>query len=383
MTRPVEIVQVSRIIPIFKNSEPANAIEVINFNFQNNDECGFNVVSQKEIYKVGDWAVYIQPDYCLPDTELFKSFTAPNGDPNKSKLGKQNRIKAIKFNFQFEDSSDPIYSNGILLPLVEVGLPDNSDGCISEPYNESFDIAEFLGITKYEEPEKFKTGNAKGNLPGFLYKTDEENAANLKSHINRVLAAGERIGWTLKIDGSSFTQYFKKTVDGWITGICSRVMEKKIPEDLSTTSDAWINLSVSSGLYERGMKYCQENDRQLAFRGEIYGEGVTKGSGNKLNPHSKCSPGLIIFGIDDLQSGFATKLLPFEVAMICSQINIPYVETVEILAKDYDELIELANCKFKAYKEQKGWVIEGLVVRSLDSNKLSVKVMNLEYDSKK
>lgn len=382
MTKPVEIVQVSRIISIFKNSEPANAIEVINFSFQNGDECGFNVVSQKGTYQVGDWAIYIQPDYCLPDTELFKSFTAPNGDPNKSKLGKQNRIKAIKFNFQFEDSSDPIYSNGILLPLSEVGLPPNV-GLKPEDREKDFDIAEFLGITKYEEPEKFKTGNAKGNLPGFLYKTDEENAANLKSHINRVLAAGERIGASLKYDGSSFTQYFREDVNGWTTGICSRVMEKKIPEDLSTTSDAWINLSVSSGLYERGMKYCQENNRQLAFRGEIYGEGVTKGSGNKLNPHSKCSPGLIIFGIDDLQSGFATKLLPYEVAMICSQINISYVETVEILAKDYDELIEIANCKFKAYKEQRDWVVEGLVVRTLTSNNLSVKVMNDNYDSKK
>jgi RNA ligase (TIGR02306 family) len=374
MTKPVEIVRVSRIIPIFKSGEPANSIEVINFNFQNGDECGFNVVSQKGIYQVGDEAVYIQPDYCLPDTELFKSFTAPNGDPNKSKLGKQNRIKAIKFDFQFENSSDPIYSNGILLPLSEVGLPDNRD--------DSFDIAEFLGITKYEEPEKFRIGNAKGNLPGFLYKTDEENAANLKSHINRVLAAGERIGCTLKIDGSSFTQYFKKDETGWTTGICSRVMEKKVPEDLSLTSDAWISLAVSSGLFERGMKYCQDNNRELAFRGEIHGENL-KGSGNKLNPHSKMKPGLAIFGIDDLSSGFATKLLPEEVAMICSEIDVPYVETIEIMVKDYDELVEIANSKFKAYQEERGWVVEGVVVRTLDNNKLSCKVMNNAYDTKK
>jgi len=375
MTKPVEIVTVTRIIPIFKNSEPANAIEVINFNFLNGDECGFNVVSQKGLYQVGDSAIYIQPDYCLPNTELFKSFTAPNGDPNKSKLGKQNRIKAIKFNFQFEDSSDPIYSNGILLPLSEVGLPNDKD--------EEFNIAEFLGITKYEEPEKFKTGNAKGNLPGFLYKTDEENAANLKSHINRVLAAGERIGWSLKYDGSSLTYYCRKGVDGWERGICSRVMEKKIPEDLSTTSDGWVSLAVSSGLFERGLQYCQDNDRELAFRGEIYGNDVTKGSGNKLNPHSKCKPSLVIYGIDTLESGFATKLLPMEVEGICKRLEVNYVPYLQIFPKNYDELIEVANKVFENYREQKNWIIEGVVVRTLDSNKLSAKVMNNAYDAKK
>lgn len=375
MTKPVEIVQVSRIIPIFKNSEPANAIEVINFNFQNGDECGFNVVSQKGIYQVGDWAVYIQPDYCLPDTELFKSFTAPNGDPNKSKLGKQNRIKAIKFNFQFEDSSDPIYSNGILLPLAEINLPEES--------GEGFDIAEFLEITKYEEPEKFKTGNAKGNLPGFLYKTDEENAANLKSHINRILEAEEKIGWSLKIDGSSFTQYFKKTVNGWTTGICSRTLEKKIPEDIFTTSDPWITLSISSGLFEKGMKYCQDNNRELAFRAEIYGEGL-KGSGNKLNPHAKKKPSLTIFGIDDLSSGFATKLLPREVEEICFG-ELPYLGYQPFYSEvsNYDELIVEAKKVFDYFKANNCWDIEGIVVRTLDSNKLSAKVMNDNYDARK
>ena len=380
MTKPVEIVNISRIIPVYKNSEPANAIEVVNFNFGNRDECGFNVVSQKGLYQIGDTAIYIQPDYCLPDTELFKSFTAPNGDPNKSKLGKQNRIRAIKFNFQFEDSSDPIYSNGILLPLNEIKLPEDRD--------ESFDIAEYLKITKYVEPEKFRTGNSKGNLPGFLYKTDEENAANLKSHINRVLESGERIGWTLKVDGSSFTQYFSqassdKGVEEWTTGICSRSLEKKVPEDIYLTSDPWVTLSISSGLSEKGMKYCQDNNRKLAFRGEIYGEGLKKGSGNKLNPHSRQKPNLVIFGIDDLSSGFATKLLPREVEEICRTCKIEYLCYCPILVNSYDELRDKAKDIFEEFEEKEGWVIEGIVVRTLDSNNISVKIMNEKYDAKK
>lgn len=380
MINPVEIVTITAKSPLFKKGtgEPATSIELINFSFSNGDECGFNVVSQKDLYQIGDLAVYIQPDYCVPESELFSSFHAPYGDPNKSKLGKNGRIRAIKFNFNLGNSSDPIYSNGILLPLSEANIPNEVEDL--SPGVDS--LAEFLNITKYEEPERFGTGNAKGNLPGFLYKTDEENAANLKSHISRVLIAGERIGWTLKIDGSSFTQYFKKGEEGWVTGICSRTLEKKLPEDLSLTSDPWIKLSISSGLYEKGMKYCQDNDRELAFRGEIFGEGL-KGSGNKLNPHSSMKPSLTIFGIDDLASGYATKLLPSEMESICHLLNIPCVSTVEICPRDYDDLVDMANEIFESYRRDKGWTIEGLVVRTLDSNKLSFKIMNNLYDSRK
>jgi hypothetical protein len=381
MTNPVEIVTITAKSPLFKKGtgEPATSIELINFSFSNGDECGFNVVSQKNLYSIGDSAIYIQPDYCIPETELFSSFHVPYGDPNKSKLGKNGRIRAIKFNFSLKDSSDIIYSNGILLPLSEANIPDNTEDLSPKVGS----LAEFLGITKYEEPERFGNGDAKGGFPGFLYKTDEENAANLKSYINRILEAGERIGWTLKIDGSSFTQYFKKGVDGWYTGICSRTMEKKIPDDISLTSDRWVNMSISSGLYERGMQYCQENDRELAFRGEIYGEGVTKGSGNKSNPHSKEKPNLAIFGIDDLSSGYATKLLHPEVECICHFANIPHLGIIEVCPKDYNELVDMTNEIFESYKRDKGWTVEGLVVRTLDSNNLSCKIMNNFYDSRK
>lgn len=194
MIKSVEIVTVSKIIPIYKEGQEANAIQVINFNFENGDECGYNVIAQKGLYEIGSKAVYVQPDFCLSDISLFKSFTAPFDDPKKSKLGKNNRIRAVKFNFQFEHSSDPIYSYGVLLPLTEV------NDYIKADYNpEELDV--ILGITKYEEPETGGNGLVKGGLPHFLYSTDEENSKNLKSHINKVLATGQRIGYTFKTDG--------------------------------------------------------------------------------------------------------------------------------------------------------------------------------------
>lgn len=392
MTKPVEIVEITSKSSLFKKGtgEAATAIELINFSFFNpedgeySNECGFNIVSQKDLYSIGDKAIYIQPDYCVPDTEMFSSFIAPGGDPNKSKLGKNGRIRAVKFNFNKENSSDIVYSNGILLPFDEVCKHRTTAWTYSEAIDILMNMTDFLGITKYEEPERFGTGNSKGSLPGFLYKTDEENAANLKSHINRVLEAGEYVGYSLKIDGSSFSQYFRKTEEGWITGICSRTLEKKGVDDPNSTTDPWVKLSHSSGLYERGMEYCKKTGRELVFRGEIYGEGL-KGSGNKLNPHSKEKPTLAIFGIDDLVSGYATKLLPSEVGNICRELDLNYIHYSHISPKNYDELIDIANNFFKFCKNEcsRPMVIEGVVVRTLNSNNLSCKILNEEYDSKK
>ena len=384
MTNPVEIVKISTKSTLIKKGtgESANNIELINFSFFNpeeNDytnECGFNIVSQKGLYQIGDKAVYIQPDYCVPDTELFSSFIAPNGDPKKSKLGRNNRIKAIKFNFTKEDSCDGIYSNGILLPFEEVFRSEVVH------YNSLINLAEFLGITKYEEPERFGNGIVKGNLPGFLYKTDEENAANIKSYINRLLGDKEELVYTLKIDGSSFTQYFRRSEGELVTGICSRVLEKKDVDD-PNNDDRWVRLSHSTGLYDRGMEYCKENNRQLAFRGEMYGLEVTKGSGNKLNPHSSMRPSIKIFGIDDLDTGGAVRLLPEEVVSICKDTEIDYLVPLPISASNYDELISKANEIFENYKQTENWVIEGIVVRTKNNNKLSCKILNMEYDAKK
>lgn len=374
MTSAVQIVKITKISSLFKKGtgEPATSIGLVNFSFENGDECGFNVVSQLGLYEVGDSAIYIQPDYCLPDTEMFSSFIAPNGDRNKTKLGKNGRIRAIKFNFYPENSANIVYSNGILLPITDGMIPESVE-----------DLAEFWGITKYEQPEQFGNGDSKGNLPGFMYKTDEENAANLKSFINRLLLAGERLVCSLKIDGSSFSFFCRETEEGWVAGVTSRVLEKKGLDEPETTSDRWVHMCHSSGLYDKGMRYCKEKNRPLVFRGEMYGGAVTKGSGNKINPHSLMKPSLAIFGIDDLSSGFATRLLPSEVESICQELDLEYLSYTPIFPQDYDHLITIANDIFKVYKEDCGWVVEGIVVRTLDSNTLSCKVMNNAYDEKK
>lgn len=425
MVKVVEIVNITRLVPVYKDGQEATAIQVAKFEFIEGGECGFNVIAQKGLYEVGSKAVYIQPDYCLPDTELFKSFVAPGGDPKRSRLGKQNRIRAIKFNFQFEGTSDPIYSNGILMPLSEVeeflgGNISNDD-----------DLTEKLGIYKYEEPESAGSGLAAGEFPSFMYKTDEPNINNLVDHVKRVIAEGQDLGVTIKRDGSSHTTYFKLEGDEYKVGVCSRSMEKKM-EQLQTTGyvsedgfeyrrhfdretmtkgwfceaterfitdevaettltpvqkevkDSWVELAKSSGLLDKGLKYCKEHGLQLAFRGEIIGQGL-KGSGNKVNPDANEKQKLVLFGIDDLSEGYAKRINYSSVHNlrdVANQLGIEYTPVYIAKFPTYEALCEYCEGIF-AKEKAEGRIIEGVVVRTMFTNDLSCKYMNEEYDSRK
>lgn len=246
--KAVQIVKISKLIPIYKDGVEANSINLVNFEFLNGDECGYNVISQKGLYQLGDHAIYIMPDFCLSNIALFESFTAPGGDPNKSKLGKMNRIRAIKFNFNLENSTEPIFSFGILLPITEV-----KDYLLSD-YNEE-NLTELLGITKYEEPETGNSGQTKGGLPSFLYATDETNQETLKSKIKEICDGNTELGFSIKRDGSSFTCYFKKDENGnWYHGICSRNQEKKT--DTHHVLNTLTNLDLSTlNIYTLNKKF--------------------------------------------------------------------------------------------------------------------------------
>lgn len=423
MIKPVEIVEVNKIIPVYKNGEEANSIQVINFKFKNGDECGYNVITQKGLYEIGSKACYIQPDYCLSDIGLFNSFTMPDNDPKKSRLGKNNRVRAIKFNFSFANSTDPIYSFGVLLPKSEV------DSFIGKD-SDTDDITEILGITKYEEPETAGSGLIAGDFPSFLYKTDEENYSNLKSRVMKLCDGNTVFGVTIKHDGSSHTTYFK-VVDGeYKVGVCSRSLEKKLEQksitnyvDVDNNSyhkyinpetkekgwycdalnyfrtneeldsltpifvdvkDSWVDLAYSTGLIDKGLEYCKTHGLELAFRGEIYGQGL-KGSGNKYNPDSNKKQTLRMFGIDDLSEGFSKRLnysSEFNLETVCIALGLEYTKPELVKPSSYEELCQFCDSIIAREKEQ-GRVIEGVVIRTHFSNDLSCKYMNPEYDAKK
>ena len=397
----VSIVTVKSKIPLYKGDEQANSIEVIEL-----EEVGFELVANKTLYQVGDKAVYIQPDYCVSDIPLFESFIRPNGDESKSMLGKvegkPRRIRAKKFTLSKEPNGDPVYSNGILLPLIDVILFLKIEKTGGDLY--TINLTEKLGITKYEEPEPvsksgLRSGQTEGKFPEGIYKTDEENINNLWNHIEKKIGYPVTLVGTEKVDGSSITiGVTPKIPEGFI---CSRNLRKKLTinkivgrrePNLWEIIKSWFGIKPDLNIYQEmendddfvryGKPYLDtiktfRGKQNLILRGELNG-GKLKGSGNKNNPASKEPANIKFFGMDKVDiNNNAYKLTNEQFKYNSLLLNLPTVK--KVFNKEFnskEELLAECNNYFKTN------MIEGIVVRTLDS-KFSAKVMNLEYDSKK
>lgn len=395
---PVEIVTIKSKIPLYKGEEAANAIELIEL-----EEVGYELVAQKDLYQVGDKAILVQPDYNVSDIPLFESYIRPRGDESKSMLGKVDglprRIRAKKFTLSKEPNGDPVYSNGILLPITEV-LDYLNIAYISSDLEQNLDSA--LKITKYEEPEPvsksgLRSGQTEGKFPEGLYKTDEENINNLWNHIEKHLKYPVTLVGTEKVDGSSITiGVSPKFPEGFI---CSRNLRKKLtikkivgrrkPNlwDRIKSIFTWIDLNIyqevenDDDFVRYGKTYLdallKDGSGNRVLRGELNG-GKLKGSGNKNNPASKEQANIKLFGIDKVNEyNEAEKMSYRQFKLEADHLGFPTVKTIFI--KEFsskEELLSECNNYFKTN------MIEGIVVRTLDS-KFSAKVMNLHYDSMK
>lgn len=399
---PVQIVTIKNKIPLFKGEEQANAIEKIEI-----EENGFSLVAQKDLYKIGDHAVYIQPDYSLSDISLFDSFIRPFGDPRKSKLGSNYRIRAVKFNLHTGDN-EPVFSVGILLPIIDVVkyLQNNDftdDDLIHfHHYAANKDLAKELGITKWEEPDNTGGGlmvNGGKKYPSGVYKTDETNINNTWGHLV------EKIGFPLpligsqKVDGSSISLLVE--IENQMVEVGSRsfikpekinkVTGRRIPTFLERVKsffgykpDLLIKEEIENDdqfvllakPYVEKIKELIANgtlEKSFILRGEACGQSW-KGSGNKNNPNAKDEPQIYFYGVDDYSDKVAVKQGEeiFDLYMRTLGFNrCPVIFNKVFNSKE--ELI--AECK-SYFKNN---MVEGIVVRTLDG-KFSAKFMNDEYD---
>lgn len=393
LIKPVQIVTVQKKTPLYKGNDLAERIELINL-----QELGFDLVAGKDLYQVGDKAVFIQPDYCLSDIPLFESYIRPNGEESKSMLGKiegkPRRIRAKKFNMSKEPNGDNVYSNGILLPYNEIR---NYFDIRNENQNKKLhelDLEKELEITKYEEPDNssnVKVG-ASSSFPVGIYKTDETNIYN---QLGRIEFPITLVG-SEKIDGSSITIGVKNG-EGFI---CSRNMQKPLfyNKCVGVRKAKWwekirqfiTGYTPNIKIYERvpndqddfvkyGKPYLDKLSPivDIVFRGELNGSHL-KGSGNKNNPARLEEPNIKFFGVDYFDKNeIAYKATNEGFINACNYYDFPV--TKQVFKKQFNtfqEIVDECNEYFKTN------MIEGIVVRSLDS-KFSAKCMNLSYDSMK
>ena len=318
----MKLASIEKVIEVFPHPN-ADALEFVKV-------LGYQCIVPKGKWNVGDWCVLIQPDTVLPDAQWAKVYKE-----------KSNRVKAIRLRGE--------WSFGI---VEDLSIIPHSFGFEFFAKPEGEEVSEYIGVTKYEAPQPNNL-EAKGGLPFGIPKTDEERWQNLQ--IDRYI--GRPCIITQKIDGQSFTAYYK---DGQF-GITGRTQEMKLECDNHFTRNA--------------VKYDLENKlrlygRNIAIRGEQYGGGI-QNSGK--NPHSKLPAGLMFFSVLDLDT--LKYLAPDEMLEVFSVLNLPTVPIVEvgILSK---EMID----KYSTIDNLNGEMFEGVVIAG---NGWSFKVINLNYDSKK
>jgi len=109
---------------------------------------GYQVVVKTENYKRNTFAVYIQPDSVVPQTETFNFLWADKEFLDGVVPEKYRRITVRRFRKE--------WSEGLLLPLTDFFTEEERDGL---GLGEGDDVAELLGITHYEPPEPAENFN--------------------------------------------------------------------------------------------------------------------------------------------------------------------------------------------------------------------------------
>jgi RNA ligase (TIGR02306 family) len=298
---------------------------------------GYRCLVPKDRYQVGELVILIQPDTVLPEVEWSETYR---------KFSKK-RVKAIRLRGE--------WSFGIVesLSLLPTELPEDVAIAVGQ------EVSELLDITKYEPPPP-KQLHAKGGLPHGIIKTDEERYQNLQLEA----FFGKRVDVTLKVDGQSFTAYYK---DGEF-GVCGRTLNYQLD-----CKNDYTDQIVRYDLENKLRKFCEDKQVNLALRGESYGQGIQS---FKLNPHAQKPKGLVFFSvwlIDEMR--YAVPGEPFYFPYVCQALDLPVVPFLETHVEITPELIQ----KYDEGLEQiDGEGFEGVVMIGED---FSFKVINKHYDS--
>ena len=427
--------------PLYRDGVEAERICLANiswldFNLQNElvqMKAGFRIVRQKGLDEPGDQAVYVLPDTAVSYNKYFTDFIAPGGDETKSMLGAWmikngnkigRRVRAKKFNnFYMKDSTEVIYSNGILINFKE--LSDEVKNASEE------DLPALMGVCKFEQEEKAAGGHiglSAGDLPDYLRPPTDEvriDDAKMRLMAESAIAAGKTFYFRRKNDGSSWTGLDKSLAQlNPEVGVCSREVKKKLDQrytagyklpsgnvlrqhfDQETQTNCWFFDSTNTmygkedvtefepivriipdawveqfkNNFEKPLhEYCVKYNLQLAISGELVGAG-SNGSGNKNNPHRGFPSTVTLFDLWDITTR-KLRMPKEELDKFCNETGLQQIP-VEFsgVFGSYDELISAGKARLIKIKEEEKILIEGFVVRTDD---FSAKLMNDDYDSRK
>lgn len=321
---------------------------------------GWELVVKKGEFKVGDKCIYIEIDSVVPERKEFEFLRC-----------RKFRIKTIKLKGQI--------SQGIALPL-KTFLPDDN-------YNIGDDVAEILGITKYDPQlatenklnKEFKKINnpfikflmkfkffrkyyMKNNgipleFPDWINKTDETRIQT-KPEILEIYKDNKFIV-TEKLEGMSST-FFINNMSKDKFGVCSRNLQL-----FDTKNDYW-TIAKKFDL-KKVLSDISKGHKTVVLQGEIVGESI-QGNIYDIKGKDFYAFNLIIDGqaIDSLTA-----------KDILSKYGIKFVPIIDIDFTLPNTVEEFVN--YSLGKSVLADVLrEGLVIRNYNEG-ISFKVINPEY----
>ena len=274
------------ILPI----ENADAIELVSIN-------GWQCVTKKGEFQVGDPGVFFEIDAIPPDMALFRFLWTPKQTEPIEGIA-QVCARPEKFRIRTMRLRGAL-SQGLFMPLT--AFPELGDGL-----TEGENVTEILGVGKYEPPMPQGMGAFRAHFPGFIPKTDEMRVQSVPAVLEEIKGLPYVI--TLKYDGTSAT-FCIDPRDGAFHA-CGR------------------NLSLQDGnnpYWNVAQKYDIEavlrRAPHLAIQGEIVGPGLQK---NRLNLKEVA---LFAFNVYDIPA--ARYLPPDEARAFLADANIPAVAIIE------------------------------------------------------
>lgn len=348
----------------------------------------YRCVVGKGLYQSGDLVAYIPEASIVPEWAL-KHFGYWNEEKNQGLLTGKNfdRVKAIKLRDQV--------SQGIVFPVRDVpekGIKSaiafqGEDGKIQhQVVNVGDNVAELLGITKWEPPIPFGMG---GEVYNAGYEiTVNYDIENLKWYPN-VLVEGEEVIFTEKLHGTSFQigllpvmdkyyhddHFHVKTENGegyffigskglGAQGLCFKDVEANV-------NNVYVRAAHQFKLFEKLLKLCNEMleingitnfEEPVILQGEVFGaiQDLTYGA----------KPGEIFFRAFDICVGERSYRRYFDEEMFAKAMDIMELDRCPVLYKgpySKEKILELTHhTKSKVCPDQ---ISEGGVVKPTKERK--------------
>ena len=303
---------------------------------------GWDVVTKKGEFSVGDLVVYLEIDSWVP-TELAP-FLSKGKEPREFNGVKGERLRTVKLRGQI--------SQGLILPLSILSVETNSGGYLGDwDQFEGLEVTEQLGIQKWERPINPQlAGLAKGNFPSFIPKTDQERIQNIKHVLEDPY---ERYEVTIKLDGSSFTAYHR---DGEV-GVCSRNLELKPSDD-----NAFWRVARKYGVLE--LLAARGN---YAIQGELIGPGI-QGNQEKLEDLE-----MYVFDVFDIDAqSYLTAEKRYNFLLDTELQHVPIIYPHTAIPQTLEKVLAMAEGPSLNPKANR----EGLVFKSTRNPQLSFKAIS-------